>query len=266
MRLALISDVHANLEALTATFADMSAQAVDRVVCLGDIVGYNTRPSECIALLRDSDASCVAGGHDLAVCGHGSAKSLSSTAARAVVWTRKHLTADDVAFLRRLPLKANIDGKVLAVHGALHPEIGGENVTLDSAECRKLSFSALIAHPSGARICAFGRTHRAGVYEFRDGEEIFRLERKIQLRDDAYYLINPGSVGEPRFKDRRSSYMVLDLARRMLTVRYVAYDAAASAAAKRKAGLVPRFGFVPKFVPKSVRGVIAKGLRTFSAA
>jgi predicted phosphodiesterase len=262
VRLALISDVHANLEALTATFADMSGQSVDRIVCLGDIVGYNTKPAECIALLRDSSATCVAGNHDLAVCKRSAGKTLNTTAVRAVAWTRQRLTADDLAFLHRLPLKSNIDGKMLAVHGALHPEIGSETITLDSAERRMLSAKALMAHPSGARICAFGHTHRACVYEYRDGEEIFRLERKIRLRDDAFYLINPGSVGEPRFNDHRASYMVLDLERRILTVRHVAYDASASAAAKRKAGLAPRFGFVPE----TLRGAIAKGLRTFSAA
>lgn len=148
------------------------------------------------------------------------------------------------------------------MHGALHPEIGSETVALDSAERQLLSFEALEVHPSGARICAFGRTHHAGVYEYRNGEEIFRLERKVRLHEDAYYLINPGSVGEPRFKDRRASYIVLDLERRILTVRYVRYDSSASAAAKRKAGLAPRFSFVPK----TLRSAIARGLRTFSAA
>jgi predicted phosphodiesterase len=209
MRLAIISDVHVSLEALSATFADISAQAVDRVVCLGDIVGYNTQPAECMALLRDNGVICIAGSHDLAACKRSATKSMNKTAVRAIAWTRQNLTPDDLAFLHRLPLKANIDGKMLAVHGALHPEIGSETVTLDDAERRMLSFKALKVHPSGARICAFGRTHHAAIYEYCNGEEIFRLERKIRLRDDAYYLINPGSVGGPRFKDRRASYMGL---------------------------------------------------------
>ena len=101
VRLALVSDVHANLEALQATLADIAAQAADRVVCLGDIVGYNTRPAECIALIRDGKVLCVAGNHDLAVSGRITTKNFSATAARAAAWTRQRLTGDELAFLAR---------------------------------------------------------------------------------------------------------------------------------------------------------------------
>jgi len=245
VRLALISDVHANLEALEATLADITARAVDRIVCLGDIVGYNTKPAECLALIRDSEALCIAGNHDLAVCGRVTTDDFSVTAARAVAWTRERLRPDQLAFLRDLPLKANIGDRVIAVHGALHPETGCESVRLDSEERRMLSFAALMAHPSGARICAFGHTHRAGIYELRNGKATLRPEHEIRLRDDAYYLVNPGTVGEPRWNERRATYMVVDLERRSVTMRYVTYDAAAVLAAKREAGLAPgRIGAV----------------------
>jgi len=243
MRLALISDIHANLEALEATLADIAVQAVDRVVCLGDIVGYNTRPSECVAVTRRIDALCVAGNHDLAVCGRITTENFSNTAARTAAWTRERLTADELAFLRGLPLKANIADRLIAVHGALHPETGCESVRLDNDERRMLSFKALTAHPSGARICAFGHTHRAGAYEYRNGRALLRSEPEVDLRDDAYYLINPGTVGEPRASDRRATYMVLDLARRTVTLRYVEYDASVPFVAAREAGLRPRPGF-----------------------
>ncbi len=239
MRLALISDVHANLEALEATLADIAAHSVDRIVCLGDIVGYNTKPAECLALIRAHDILCIAGNHDLAVCGRITTENFSSTAARAVDWTRRRLTAEELAFLRGLPLKADIGGQVIAVHGALHPETGCESVRLDNDERRMLSFAALMAHPSGARICAFGHTHRPGVYELRNGAAVERPEADIRLRDDAYYLINPGTVGEPRLRERRATYMVVDLERRCVTMHYAAYDAAAVLAAKREAGLAP---------------------------
>ncbi len=243
MRLALVSDVHANLEALQATLADIAAQAADRVVCLGDIVGYNTRPAECIALIRDGKVSCVAGNHDLAVSGRITTKNFSATAARAAAWTRQRLTGDELAYLCGLPLKANIDDKLILVHGALHPETGCESERLDNAEGRMASFAALMAHPSGARICAFGHTHRAAVHELRNGEETLLSGQEIRLRDDAYYLINPGTVGEPRGRDRRASYMILDLARRTVTLRRVEYDAAVALIATREAGPAPRLGF-----------------------
>jgi predicted phosphodiesterase len=239
VKLALISDIHANLEALQATLADIAAQRVDRIVCLGDIVGYNTKPGECLALLRASDALCIAGNHDLAVCGRITTAGFNTRAARAAGWTRQRLSPDELAFLAGLPLKANIDDQVIAVHGALHPETGCESVYLDNDERRMLSFLALKAHPSGARICAFGHTHQAGIYEFRGGNAVARLEMQADLRDDAYYLINPGTVGEPRSRDCRASYMVLDLARRAVTLRHVEYDASVPFAATRKAGLAP---------------------------
>jgi len=242
VRLALISDVHANLEALQATLADIAAQRVDRVVCLGDIVGYNTKPAECLALIRDAEALCVAGNHDLAVCERISTADFSPRAAHAAAWTRARLSAADLAFLRDLPLKITIDNRVVAVHGALHPETGCESVRLDNDERRMLSFAALRSHPSGARICAFGHTHRAGVYELCGEKTASFSQPETKLRDDAYYLINPGTVGEPRSRDRRASYMVLDLGDKCVMHRQVEYDASVPFVATRAAGLAPRLG------------------------
>lgn len=258
MRLALISDIHANLEALQATLADIAARGVDRVVCLGDIVGYNANPAECIALIRAANALCVAGNHDLAVCGRMPSKNFPATAARAIVWTHRHLSWDDLLFLAGLPLKAHVEGGLVAVHGALHPQTECATVRLDSDERRLQSFYALAADPSRARIGAFGHTHQVGIYEFRGGGVVApQGEQTVKLRDDAYYLINPGSVGQPRSKDKRASYMVLDLAQRTVTVHRVTYDVTAAWAATRQAGLAPTLAFVPR----RVRGAIGGGLR-----
>jgi predicted phosphodiesterase len=243
VRLALIADIHANLEALRTTLADIALRPVDRIVCLGDIVGYNRDAAECIALIRSADCLCVAGNHDLAVGGKITTRDFSNVAARAAAWTRQQLTQDDRDFLASLPLKATVDDQLIAVHGALHPDTGCESVRLDNDKRRMLSFQALMAHPSGARICAFGHTHHAGVYELRDGFVVTYAGEEVQLRDDAYYLINPGTVGEPRTADRRATYMILDLARRTVTTRYLDYDASLTVAAVPNAGLASRFGF-----------------------
>ena len=184
MRLALISDIHANLEALEATFYDIADRSIDRIVCLGDIVGYNSDAAACIALIRGADCVCVAGNHDLAACGRITTRKFPSAAARAIAWTRQQLSADDLEFLENLPLKANIGNRVIAVHGALHPETDCASVRLDNDKDRMQSFDALMTHPSGARICAFGHTHRAGIYEFRDGRAMLRSEAEAGLRDD----------------------------------------------------------------------------------
>jgi predicted phosphodiesterase len=245
VRVALISDVHANHEALRTTLEDVARRSVDRIVCLGDIVGYNRDAAECIARIRGTDCLCVAGNHDLAVGGRITARNFSSKAARAVAWTRQQLAQADLDFLAGLPLKVTVEDQLVAVHGALHPDTGCESVRLDNEKRRMLSFQGLMAHPSGARICAFGHTHHAAVYELHDGLAVVRAEEAVQLRDDAYYLINPGTVGEPRTADRRATYMILDLARRTVTTRYLDYDASLTTAAPNT-GFAARFGFAAR--------------------
>jgi predicted phosphodiesterase len=260
VRVALISDIHANVEALRATFADIVARGADRIVCLGDIVGYNANPAECIALIRDVDAICVAGNHDLAVCGRMPTKHFPAGAARALAWTQRRLSWRDLQFLAGLPLKAHVEGGLVAVHGALHPQTACATVRLDTEEKRKQSFQALIADRSGARICAFGHTHHLCIYELcpRVGGEIASEHgQTTALRDDAYYLLNPGSVGQPRGKDTRASYMMLDLARHTVAVHHVAYDREATLAATRQAGLAPALSRVSG----PLRNAIGGGLR-----
>jgi len=253
MKLAIISDIHANLEALQATLQQISAQTVDRIVCLGDIVGYNANPAECISLLQEFEVVCIAGNHDRAVTGHITTEGFSHAAARAVAWTRGQLDADAIAFLAGLPLKLRIDKHLVAVHGALHPEIGCELVRLTSDELRRLSFKALAVDPSGSHVCAFGNTHRLGIFEFRDDEVRARAGDEVFLREDAYYLVNPGTVGRPRTADSRATYFLFDVARQVISVQRVAYDASASRAKSRGAGLLDRSSFLPAGIRTSLK-------------
>ena len=256
MKLAIISDIHANLEALRAVSAEISVHAVDRVVCLGDIVGYNTNPAECIAVIRQLDAICIAGNHDRAVTGQITTDSFSHTAARTVAWTRARLDIGDLDYLRRLPLTATVADHLVAVHGALHPETGCEIVRLETDELRRQSFAALVHHPSRARICAFGHTHRLGIFEFADGAMRECSGDEVPLRDGGYYLINPGAVGQPRTADRRASFLILDTIRQVVTVHRADYDAAAALAKTRRAGLMPAFSFLPRPLRNSLKWAV----------
>ncbi|MBP2308776.1 metallophosphoesterase [Azospirillum melinis] len=248
MKIALISDIHANLEALQATLDAIRAEGAERIVCLGDIVGYNTDFAACIALLRQAGAVCIAGNHDRAAAGLIGTDGFSGPAARAVAWTGARLDEDSRAFLTGLPLTADVDGALVAVHGALHLKVGKELVRLDDDGKRALSLRALAEHPSGARLCAFGHTHRAGLWEWRDGTvQAVPLDGPagVELRADGLYLLNPGTVGEPRGADARACFACYDTAARRVTLHRVAYARRAALAKTRRAGLAPRFAAVP---------------------
>jgi predicted phosphodiesterase len=245
MRLAIISDIHANLEALHASLSAISADHVDRILCLGDIVGYNANPAECVDALCACAALCVAGNHDRAVCGKITTDGFSATAARAVDWTRSRLSTNALDFLSGLPLTLSVGNHLVAVHGALHPRTGQELVRLDSEESRRLSFEALLSHPSGARVCAFGHTHHLGIHESRSGVLRSHDADEVALQEDALYLVNPGSVGQPRTAERCATYLVLDTARPAISVRRIDYDARAAFAKTRAAGLMPRHNPLP---------------------
>lgn len=267
MRIALISDIHANAEALRATLDAIAAQGGGRIVCLGDIVGYNTDVAECIALLRAAGALCVAGNHDRAVTEQIPVEGFSNTAVRAIAWTRRRIEPESLAFLRALPLKAAVGSDLVAVHGALHVDEGCELLRLNTPERRRLSAEALAAHPSGARICAFGHTHRLGVYEIgADGaeRELTGEADAIPLHDGCRYLVNPGTIGEPRNEETRATFLLLDTGRRVIEVGRAAYDAAAVAARTRDAGLGRRLDFLPGTVRttlwRGIQGMRLEGL------
>jgi predicted phosphodiesterase len=261
MRLAIISDIHANLEALRATLGQIDKDRIDRIVCLGDIVGYNANPLECVNEIRSCAALCVAGNHDRAVCGQITTEEFSPIAVRALAWTRSRLDTDALEFLSALPLTRCVESHLIAVHGALHPHVGQELVRLDNEERRQASFETLLRHPSTAPICAFGHTHRLGIYEYRNGTSHSQETDELVLRDDAVYLINPGSIGQPRTAERRATYLVLDTDRRAVSVRRINYDARTALAKARAAGLMPRSYPLPSCLRKGLkRGAQAIGV------
>lgn len=239
MRVAVLSDVHSNLEALTAVLDALAPERIDRTLCLGDVVGYGAEPGACLARLEACGAVLVGGNHDLACVGKFDLGWFNEAARAAVLWTRDQLSFTELDALRRLPLTATVEPCTL-VHGTLrHPErfeyLVEAGQAIDTlAACRTL-------------MCLVGHTHLPFLLEYdRRQRRIARLLTRaaelaeMPFTDDAdamRYLINPGSVGQPRDGDPRASCAVIDTDRREVSIRRVPYDVASAQRKIRQAGL-----------------------------
>ena len=241
MRLALISDVHANTEALGAVLAALEHAEIDALACLGDLVGYHAEPNECIERVVSTGAHMIAGNHDLAAVGRMDWSDFGAAARRSAVWTRRVLTEESREVLARLPLTCTLGSTILLFHGALHPEPNAE-LHLSTRARVDRTMQALRRNAPLATIGCFGHTHRAKVFELSGGKLGERLgarsEARISLEPGCHYLVNPGSVGQPRDGDDRAAYAILDTGRSHVELRRVAYDVAAARAKTARAGLL----------------------------
>ncbi len=250
MRALLLSDIHANLQALRAAL--QAAPAHDQVWNLGDIVGYGANPNEVIEQTRGLGATFVRGNHDRACSGLTDTEGFNPVAARAARWTRCVLSAEHIAWLRRLPpgpvAPAWENGSRLAssqtarcTHGSLLDE---DEYILSARDA-----SHSLAEP-GPAVNFFGHTHLQGGFA-TDGEQWYRLTPDyatrseaevwpLQLSSGARYLLNPGSVGQPRDGDWRAAFAVYDTDRRIVEFHRVPYNLRAAQETILRAGLPDR--------------------------
>jgi predicted phosphodiesterase len=237
VRYAVVSDVHANLEALRAVLDRARDEGARRVVCAGDLVGYHADPDESIDLLRRHDALCVAGNHDRVASGLAEPVSFGAPARRAIEWTRGHLSPEGRAFLTGLPISLTVDRGFLLFHGALHPAPNADlHLSSDARVAR--SIQALQGGPWGVRLAFFGHTHRGVVHEAR-GRAFRCLEGPmVELIAGRHYLVNPGSVGQPRDGDPRASFVVYDDEAGTLRFHRVPFDRRACLAKAEREGLL----------------------------
>lgn len=215
MKYAILGDIHANLEALTAVLADAKEQGVTHYACVGDVVGYNANPVECVNLVRELAPTVVRGNHDH-YCSHDDNLSgFHPLAADAVDWTRKQLPEEMRLYLRKLKLVAMIESFTL-VHSTLDmPEMWGYVFDKLEAEAH--------FHYQTTALCFFGHTHVPLAFEKADGVRC-GLYTRIQITRGKKYFVNVGSVGQPRDGDPRASYAIYDMIRNQVELRRVAYD------------------------------------------
>jgi len=244
-KVAILGDIHSNLEALKEVLADAKGQGIVKFVCTGDIVGYAANPEECLAIIRDLKCPCVMGNHDQYVGTNCNVSDFNLYAMNAVLWTRENLSTEEREWLTKLPMVLENDNDVLSnylgfndfevVHSSLsEPEKWLYILKEDSFQ------KALIEQKND--LVFFGHTHVPSMFGYNEETKEFRSE--IPLKQGVYklekgwkWLVNPGSVGQPRDRNVRASYAIYDSAKKEIEIRRVVYDIAKASKKVEKAGL-----------------------------
>jgi len=231
MKFAIIADIHSNLEALHVVLEDCKKQKVTHYACLGDVVGYNANPKECLDIVRTMNMPCVKGNHDEYCSSEEHLDGFNPAAAEAVNWTRKQLTESDRLWLRELKYTRMVTSFTL-VHATLDgPQRWG--YVFD-----KLAAAASFTYQNTA-ICFFGHTH-VPVAFMRDSVVRGGTYSKFKVEAGKKYFVNVGAVGQPRDNNPKSAYVVYDVTEGTIELRRLEYDIATAQRKILAAGLPER--------------------------
>jgi predicted phosphodiesterase len=233
----MVSDIHADIEALNAILPVIDAQNVDKIICLGDMVGYYTNPNECLEIIEQREMVCIAGNHDRGAVLLKALNRFGKGARLAMPWTQKHLTPKSKLFLEQLPVTKIVDDSFMMVHSSLDPH-PDTDFYIRSEQDALPTFNALLQEPSNIKICFFGHTHHPLLYEYNNGEIRKITETTTFLNPSCYYLINPGSVGQSRDYDDRASFAIYDTQVQTISFFRVAYDRTSCLQKAKKAGIL----------------------------
>ncbi len=235
MRFLILSDIHANLTALQAAIAAVEGRW-DRALCLGDVVGYGPDPNEALDLVRSLNPVMIRGNHDKAACGVTDASDFNPVARIAAEWTTSQLRPENLTLLRELPMGPVQVNSITLVHGAVADE--DEYVFAPGQ-----ALDGLLESPSS--VTFFGHTHFQGGFSYR-GTQLEVIQMKplpganfsaLELEEGTRYLLNPGSIGQPRDGDPRAAFAIADMDHRVTEFWRVPYDVAAVQARMREAKL-----------------------------
>jgi diadenosine tetraphosphatase ApaH/serine/threonine PP2A family protein phosphatase len=235
MRIAILADVHSNLEAFEAVLSYAEEDGpIERLWCVGDIVGYGPDPGACIELVRRYPHAAVVGNHDLVAIGKMGSEDFNPAAAGAARWTAAQLSEEGRTYLDELPLVAK-EGDFTLVHGTLrHPEweylLSSEQAQAHF-ELQETPYS-LVGHSHVPFVAVELPDQLPGMVALADGDELELGERRL--------VINPGGVGQPRDGDPRAAYALYDSDARTVTLHRVEYDIEATQKKMEEASL-PRF-------------------------
>jgi len=231
MRIAIIADLHANLEATQAVFKEIDNRSPDKVFCLGDLAGYNTEHNEVVDIIREREIPSIMGNHDASVCGVEDPWFFREGAKYAVEWQRDILRDDNRAWLANRPDRIVFRRIYLGVHGA--PD-SRDNYLLDWLDAMR-QMEYLEGHE--INICFFGHSHKPSFFSERGAEEEVMGGAIHKLRPLTHYFINPGAVGQPRDRDPRAAFGLFDTEKLTFEFCRVEYDIDRCADKIVKAGL-----------------------------
>jgi putative phosphoesterase len=205
MRIAVISDIHSNLPALEGFFEFIKGLDVEKIVCLGDLVGYNPWPNECVEMVRENDIPTIMGNHDRVAAGIEEPDHFNLAARRAILWTRESLSVDNRDWLFNLPERLLVNNQIVLVHGS--PSDPNEYIFSADSAIFNIEY---MTEQFGVSICFFGHTHVVAAYSLKSNELSFLEGNAINVEDRVQYLINPGSIGQPRDSDPRAAFLIFD--------------------------------------------------------
>ncbi len=235
MRYLILSDIHANLTALDASL-EAAKGHWDKAVCLGDVVGYGPDPNQVIDRVRSLDAVTIRGNHDKAGSGLADAEDFNPVARAVALWTRKQLRPENQEWLEKLPSGPLSVDAFSIVHGAIHDE---DEYLFAPAQ----ALDSLADAPSP--VTFFGHTHIQGGFTLHDEQvsvlnlkpESGKAFSKLEIDPDATYMVNPGSVGQPRDGDARAGFAIADLPHHAVEFWRVPYDIEAVQKRMEESGL-----------------------------
>jgi len=229
MKYAILSDIHSNLEALECVLDDARKQECSDFVCLGDVVGYGPNPKQCLDIIRNLNCATVMGNHDEYCASTQPMEGFNPVASDAIKWTREQLPNEDKLWLQHLKYVSVVDAFTI-VHA-----------TLDLPDKWAYVFDKFEAAASfnyqRTAVCFHGHTH-VPVAFIRSGKGTQVSQyKKINIELGQKYFINVGSVGQPRDRDPRASYVVFDISNHVIELRRLEYDIPSTQAKIRDAGL-----------------------------
>jgi predicted phosphodiesterase len=231
VRYAFLGDIHGNTEALEAVLAAIRAENIEKIVCLGDIVGYGAEPARCLEMIRELKCDVIAGNHDWAAVGKVSIDCFNAYAKAAAIWTREQLTDEQKDWILTLPLTLTYPDCAVA-HGTFHqPEAFNYIQTVFDAQ---QSFESL--RKLGAKLGFLGHSH-VPVGFFDTDPITYTLDGDIPIDEEISIMVNAGSVGQPRDENNKASFAVLDSTTKQVTINRVEYDIDAAANKIREVGL-----------------------------